>query len=144
MAHPRAGLMIHFFVRFKIRDDLLSHYLAKVNCLPSNTSIFKMKHSYSIGKTSHFRFKISFQPGKVQIARFPSPPRHVRQSNTREDVEALNWSAHNWLLSKPLISTVFFHEVTLFLLTMCTVVCFPSSSDQSKSPCFLSSLLSPC
>ncbi|CAH3106852.1 unnamed protein product [Pocillopora meandrina] len=56
MAHPRAGLMIHFFVRFKIRDDLLSHYLAKVNCLTSNTSIFKMKHSYSIGKTAHFRF----------------------------------------------------------------------------------------
>ena len=74
MAHPRAGLMIHFLVRFKIRDDLLSHYLAKVNCLPSNTSIFKMKHSYSIRKTSHFRFKISFQPGKVQIARPPSPP----------------------------------------------------------------------
>ena len=149
--------MIHFFVRFKIRDDLLSHYLAKVNCLPSNTSIFKMKHSYSIGKTSHFpppslssrpklcsngppkswiddpffckiqnqgrsseplpresklfTFKhVHFQDEALVFHRkdftlpvqnfisarqssncpIPFPPRHVRQSNAREDIEALN------------------------------------------------------
>ena len=115
--------------------------------LPRESKLFTFKHVHFQDEALVFHRKDftlpvqNFIPARQSSnCPIPFPPRHVRQSNAREDVEALNWSAHNWLLSKPLISTVFFHEVTLFLLTMCTIVCFPSSSDQSKSPCFLSSL----
>ena len=83
--------------------------------LPRESKLFTFKHVHFQDEALAFHRKDftlpvqNFIPARQSSnCPIPFPPRHVRQSNAREDVEALNWSAHNWLLSKPLISTVFF------------------------------------